>query len=221
MNEERCCDTCSRLKDDISGEIQIEKPNSKWTRGVDTQNENSFLQVASTVTNIVIFVNQFCKDVKDLCCKNYTQLNEGAKMMILVDGGSPSNGYITPIWVFHDRPFGRISARLSDRSEVTSGGSTLDCEGRAPPPRAQNFFIFMQFSGKIGQIIGWRLPLGSWRPSLGEILDPPLTYTEQNKFHQKLPPVGFELTTSRSSVLCSTTVLSHYLVVDGKSSRPL
>ena len=29
------------------------------------------------------------------------------------------------------------------------------------------------------------------------------SYTEQNKFHQKLPPVGFELTISRSSVFCS------------------
>ena len=38
---------------------------------------------------------------------------------------------------------------------------------RGPPPPAQNFFLFMQFSGKIGQIIGWR-------PLLWEILDPPL-----------------------------------------------
>ena len=45
--------------------------------------------------------------------------------------------------------------------------------GRAPPPRAQNFFIFMQFSGKIGQIIGWRPPSGVGAPSSG-ILDPPL-----------------------------------------------
>ena len=42
-----------------------------------------------------------------------------------------------------------------------------------------------------------------------------LTDTEQNKFRQKFSPLGFELTTSRSSILCSTTVLSHYLVVDG------
>ena len=35
---------------------------------------------------------------------------------------------------------------------VPSGGSS----GALPPP-AQNFFIFMQFLGKIGQIIGWRL----------------------------------------------------------------
>ena len=37
-----------------------------------------------------------------------------------------------------------------------------------PPPLAQNFFIFMQFSGKIGQIIGWRPPpLGLAPPPLG------------------------------------------------------
>ena len=65
-----------------------------------------------------------------------------------------------------------------------SGGSRLDCEGRAPPPRAQNVFIFMQFSGKIGQIIGWRPPRELAPPSgkswihhclthsyLGEVLD--------------------------------------------------
>ena len=39
---------------------------------------------------------------------------------------------------------------------------------RAPP--AQNFFIFMQFLGKIGQIIGWRAP-----PPLG-LAPPPLGY---------------------------------------------
>ena len=31
----------------------------------------------------------------------------------------------------------------------------------------QNFFIFMQFSGKIAQIIGWRPPLGDLAPTLG------------------------------------------------------
>ena len=38
-------------------------------------------------------------------------------------------------------------------------------------PQGQNFFIFMQFSGKIGQIVDWRL-LGLL--PLWEILDPPL-----------------------------------------------
>ena len=36
---------------------------------------------------------------------------------------------------------------------------TIDIVGsraHALPPLVQNFFIFMQFSGKIGQIIGWR-----------------------------------------------------------------
>ena len=41
-------------------------------------------------------------------------------------------------------------------------------EGRAPPPLAPNFFIFMQFSGKIGQTIGWRPPFGVCAPSLGK-----------------------------------------------------
>ena len=42
----------------------------------------------------------------------------------------------------------------------------LGGEGRAPP-LAQNVFIFMQFSGKIGQIIGWRPPFGVSAPPLG------------------------------------------------------
>ena len=37
----------------------------------------------------------------------------------------------------------------------------------ARPPTAQNFFIFMQFSGKIDQIIGWHTPpLGLAPPPL-------------------------------------------------------
>ena len=56
---------------------------------------------------------------------------------------------------------------------LVSGGSKGGCQGRAPPPLSQNFFIFMQFSGKIRQIVGWRPPLGLAHP-LWEILDPPL-----------------------------------------------
>ena len=40
--------------------------------------------------------------------------------------------------------------------------------GTRAPPLAQNFFIFMQFSGKIGQIIGWRPPFGVSAPSSGK-----------------------------------------------------
>ena len=43
-----------------------------------------------------------------------------------------------------------------------------------PTPLDQNFFIFVQFLGKICQIIGWR-PLRGWRTPW-EILDPPLLY---------------------------------------------
>ena len=43
-------------------------------------------------------------------------------------------------------------------------------EGRGPP-LAQNFFIFMQFSGKIDQIIGWRPPSGVSAPSPGAAID--------------------------------------------------
>ena len=40
-------------------------------------------------------------------------------------------------------------------------------KGRAPPPLAKNVFIFMHFLGKIGQIIGWRPPLGLAPSPLG------------------------------------------------------
>ena len=46
-------------------------------------------------------------------------------------------------------------------------------QGSRPPPLGQFFFIFMHFSRKIGQIVGWRPPLGLADP-LWEILDPPL-----------------------------------------------
>ena len=41
------------------------------------------------------------------------------------------------------------------------------------PPGGPNSFNFMQFLGNFGEIVSWRPP-GSWRPLLGEILDPPL-----------------------------------------------
>ena len=50
---------------------------------------------------------------------------------------------------------------------IYSGGSKGGHEG-CTPPLAQNFFIFMQFSGKIGQIIGWCPPFGVSAPSSGK-----------------------------------------------------
>ena len=58
-------------------------------------------------------------------------------------------------------------------SPLTSGWSKGGGrEGRAPPG-GPNSFNFMQFLGNFGKIVCWRPP-GSWRPLLGEILDPPL-----------------------------------------------
>ena len=50
-------------------------------------------------------------------------------------------------------------SRMNTHWYPRSGGS----KGARPsrPPLGQIFFIFMQFPGKIGQIIGWR-PLGGW-----------------------------------------------------------
>ena len=44
----------------------------------------------------------------------------------------------------------------------------------ARPPGGPNSFNFMQFLGKFGKIVCWRPPLESWRPLLGENVDPPL-----------------------------------------------
>ena len=49
---------------------------------------------------------------------------------------------------------------------LVSGGSKGARRMRAPP-LARNLFIFMQFSGKIGQIIGWHPPSGLGAPPLG------------------------------------------------------
>ena len=58
-----------------------------------------------------------------------------------------------------DPGFPRRSAKLWTVADLRGGA------GDAPP--VQNFFIFMQFLGKIGQIIGWRpLPLGLAPPPL-------------------------------------------------------
>ena len=51
--------------------------------------------------------------------------------------------------------------------------NTVESYSICAPP-AQNFLIFMQFSGTIDQIIGWRPPLWGWRTPIWEILDPPL-----------------------------------------------
>ena len=55
--------------------------------------------------------------------------------------------------------------------EMISGGSKGARGARAAP--GPNFFIFIQLSGKIGQIVCWN-PLRGWRHLLRELLNPPL-----------------------------------------------
>ena len=62
------------------------------------------------------------------------------------------------------------------------GGSRGGRRDARPPPLGQIFFIFMQFLGKIGQIVCWRPPLWGWRPPVWEILDPPLLYVCKQSF---------------------------------------
>ena len=66
-----------------------------------------------------------------------------------------------------------LLSRRALGSKQCSGGSKGGRKGRTPPVLARNFCIFMQFSGKISQIIDWR-PLWAWRPLVWEILDPQL-----------------------------------------------
>ena len=54
-------------------------------------------------------------------------------------------------------------------------------------PGGPNSFNFMQFWGKFGKIVCWPLPSESWRPHLGEILDPPLTVVHARDKRQFSP----------------------------------
>ena len=52
--------------------------------------------------------------------------------------------------------------------ELKHSGGSKGGRGTRAPPLAQNFFILMQFSGKIDPIIGWRPPFGVSAPSSGK-----------------------------------------------------
>ena len=68
----------------------------------------------------------------------------------------------------------RTSTKCEECHVFSSGGSKGGGrEGRAPP-RGPKFFRFHAVFGKIWQNRMLAPPLGSWRPLLGEILDPPL-----------------------------------------------
>ena len=57
---------------------------------------------------------------------------------------------------------------------VISGGSKGARGTRAPSPRGSKFFLFHAVFGKFLQNRMLAPPPWSWRPLLGEILDPPL-----------------------------------------------
>ena len=65
-----------------------------------------------------------------------------------------------------------VSVAFSGR---TTPEQTLTPAHTAPShtPSGPNSFIFLQFLGTFGKIVCW-CPPESWRPHLGEILDPPL-----------------------------------------------
>ena len=58
------------------------------------------------------------------------------------------------------------------------------------PPLGTNSFNFMQVWGKISQIIAFHINVWSWRPLLGEILDPPLDFAKFSRNRMELKEFG-------------------------------
>ena len=80
---------------------------------------------------------------------------------------------------------------------------------RGTPPRDPSSFNFMQFLGKFGKIVCWRPP-GSWRPLLGEILDPPLQSAHDIKKMQRIS----SLTSSEMMFTVSHDLLQEVAIRD-------
>ena len=67
--------------------------------------------------------------------------------------------------------------------EICSGGSKGGREGQAPPPpRAQILSISCSFLKNMAKSYVGAPPAGSWRPLLGEFLDPPLIWIQIRLF---------------------------------------
>ena len=74
--------------------------------------------------------------------------------------------------------------KVDRRKKYTN--AVADLKGvRETPHLAQNIFIFMKFSGKIGQIVGWRPPSGV-SATVWEMLDPPLRQEMSIPHHSSL-----------------------------------
>ena len=61
----------------------------------------------------------------------------------------------------------QLIAPLKFNCPSIKGVIYIGLRGTCPPPPGQNFFIFMQFSGKISQKVCWCPPLGLAPPPLG------------------------------------------------------
>ena len=79
------------------------------------------------------------------------------------------------------------------------------CNYLIPPSKLQRLYL-------LNLLIYLEQLSFSWYAFLSDYLTQ--SYTAQNEFHQKLPPVGFELTASRSSVWCSANCASQESVED-------
>ena len=75
----------------------------------------------------------------------------------------------------HPLPSSNPSYHISTLSSQTSSPIALtDVRWVRGTPHDPNSFNSMQFVGKFGKIVCWRLRPECWRPHLREILDPPL-----------------------------------------------
>ena len=99
----------------------------------------------------------------------------------------------------------RIHKQKTQEYMVVSSDGSRGCRGRAPPSLGQNFFVFMQFWGKIGQIVCWRPPLGLALPPVWEILDPPLVSIFGIVFLTRIPIPSWQL----SSAFIMVTINYH------------
>ena len=88
---------------------------------------------------------------------------------------------------------------------------TGGCRGREgyAPPMTQNLFIFMQFLGKIGQIIGWRPSYGFGTPSGKSWIRHCMLYIE--KYNEVAPHHLNLMNTWKIKCRVSDNILSYLL----------
>ena len=120
-------------------------------------------------TTLVIYKHPFCNFV---LYWDETVIQLSAQRLNFLFEDDVKNAVIITICLFFDLWL-NIFVPISIIYIMASGGSKGGRRGRAPP-RGSKFFQFHAVFGKNRQIRMLAPPLGSWRPLLGEILDPPL-----------------------------------------------